>query len=469
MRDLKSTASSYDLPLSIGRIVGYNMGKAIEIVMISTLSIVVMPFYSIDLKVNPAWLGAAIAIPRFLDSILDIAMGWVSDNTKSRWGRRRPWMFLGGLIMGLSFWLTWTPSPSWGETGILVYFFIMNSLFYVGATLYFVPYYALGNELSMDPDVRARVMSNRSLIWGLVTLVTPWAYKLFYCPIFGGNVLEGARTVGLIIGVICVILSIVSVAASRENPAVMKQAYIPLRTALTESLKCRPFWIMMAVATLTMLGFSLVGGFNIFVGTYHIFNGDSAAMAKLWGYIGMTWGISAVVFSIFIKTIIKQIGDKQTLYLSILLLTAGSASSWWAYNPHFPMLAVLTTLLTAPGVIGMQTVTFLWLADICDYDALQAGVRREGVFSAVKSFVFKSLVAIAGGVAGFLLVVAGIDTSLQQQSEQAVSNLRIMFAVLPGVLALSAIYFVHIYPLTKEKMDEIRLRLQAKEAAESGL
>lgn len=467
MEELKDDLSIYDKPLGTRQIIGYNMGKAMEVLMISTLANIALAFYSISLKVNPVWLGAVVALPRFLDAVTDVVMGFISDNTKSRWGRRRPWMLGGGLLAGLMFGLIWSPPASLGEVGLLVYFLVSTSLFYCATTMYFVPYYALGNEISMDHDIRVRVMSYRSLVWGAATIVTPWAYRLFYCPLFGRNEIEGARVVGSMIGLICMVFTVISVLSSRENPAVMKQAYIPIKKALTEAAKCRPFWNMLGVATLGMLGFALVGGFNMFVGTYHVFNGDRAAMAKLWGYVGMTWGISAVVFSSFIARIIKRIGDKPTLYLALFLLMIGSLSSWWAYNPRLPILAIFTTLLTAPGVIGVQTVTFIWLTGICDYDEATSRKRKEGVFSSVLSFVNKSVFAVAAGFAGVLAGIAGVDTSLPQQSAQTILNLRILFAFLPALFALLGMYFVWIYPLTREKIAEARRCLTPpKEPAE---
>ena len=291
----KGSSDQFDRPLGFFRILGYNMGKAIEVLMVTTIGNIAIPFYSISLEINPAWIGAAMVFPRLLDAVTDVAMGWISDNTKSRWGRRRPWMLVGGLLSGFFFWLIWTPPTSWGNVGIFIYFMIMSGLFYVAMTLFLVPYYALGNELTEDHNTRVRVMSVRSLVWGIATLVTPWAYKLFYCPLFGDNEIEGARVVGLIIGIICAVCAIISVLASKENPEVMKQAHISLKGAIRDTLGCKPFWIMITVATMSMLGFGLVGGFNMFVGTYYVFDGDAAAMANLWGYVGMSWGSSILL------------------------------------------------------------------------------------------------------------------------------------------------------------------------------
>lgn len=459
MENTNQEIEEYGKSLKLRQIIGYNLGKAMEVIMVSTASNIALPFYTINLGISPAWIGAAISLPRLLDAITDVAMGWLSDNTKSRWGRRRPWMMLGGLLAGFLFWLIWTPPVSWGNVGIFLYFLIVSSLFYVAMTLYLVPYYALGNELTSNHDLRVRIMGIRGVLWGVATIVTPWAYKLFYCPLFGSNEIEGARVVGLIMGIICAVFAVISVLSSRENAAVMKQSYVPLGGALRDVFTSRAFLILIAVASLSIIGFGLVGGFNMFVATYYVFDGDKQAVAGLWGYVGMSWGIGALIFSSFVEKLIKKIGEKPTVYLSLCLVILGSVSSWWAYNPHLPILAALTTLISAPGVIGVITVGYVWLADICDYDELQSGHRREGSFSAVYSFVNKSMGAIAGGIAGMLAVAVGLDTSLPQQSPETVLKLRIMLAAVPAALAFVGFYFTLIYPLTKEKMADVRRQL----------
>lgn len=458
----KEKKNEYGAPLSTGRIIGYNMGKAMEIMMIGTIGNVVLPFYSINLGINPGWIGVVIIFPRLLDAITDVFMGWISDNTKTRWGRRRPWMLLGGLLAGVFFFLIWAPPVHWEKVSILIYFLIINSLFYLTTTIFLVPYYALGNELTMDPDERVRVMGIRSAIWGVATIVTPWAYRLFYCPIFGATEIEGARTVGALIGFVCILFGMISVASSRENPDVMNQAYIPIKSAVLGACRSRPFRLMIPIAALAMFGFGMVSGFNMFVGTYYVFNGDQAAMAHLWGYVGMVWGIAAFVVSAFMPKIIRRFGGKRTVFVSLASLIIGSISSWWAYNPAHPMLAIITSIFVAPGVIGVQTVSFVWLADICDFDEFNSGKRREGVFSAVQSFVNKSCFAMAGGVAGMLAAAAGVNTSLAQQSSETIFNIRFIFAVVPVSMALVAGIFTILYPLTEDKMKEVRAALLSR-------
>lgn len=468
MENTNLETEAFGKSLNLRRIIGYNLGKAMEVIMVTTAANIALPFYTINLGINPAWIGAAIAFPRLLDAITDVGMGWLSDNTKSRWGRRRPWMMLGGLLAGFFFWLIWTPPVGWGNVGIFLYFLVLSSLFYVAMTLYLVPYYALGNEITSNHELRVRVMSIRSVVWGVATLATPWAYKLFYCPLFGSNEIEGARVVGLIMGVICTVFAVISVLSSRENPTAMKQAYVPLGGAIRDVFSCKPFLMLIAIVSLSIMGFGLVGGFNMFVATYYVFDGDKQAVAGLWGYVGMSWGIGAVIFSCFVEKVIKKLGEKPTVYLSLGMVIAGSISSWWAYNQHIPILAALTTLISAPGIIGIMTVGFVWLADICDYDELKSGKRREGSFSAVNSFVNKSLGAVAGGCAGLLAVAVGVNTELPQQSPETILKLRLMLAAVPASLAFIGFYFVRVYPLTKEKMTEVRRQLAERREVASG-
>jgi GPH family glycoside/pentoside/hexuronide:cation symporter len=173
--------------LSFPEIIAYNAGISLEVITMSTYSLLAIPIYCMALGVNPALIGIVFFIPRFLDAIIDPALGYWSDNTRSPWGRRKPYLVLGAILTGLTYTLTWCPPIFLGQAGLFLYFLIISILFYASYSIFIVPYYALGNEITFDPILRARVMSWRNMVWGCVTLIAPWTYSLAFLPYFGTN------------------------------------------------------------------------------------------------------------------------------------------------------------------------------------------------------------------------------------------------------------------------------------------
>ena len=130
--------------------------------MVNALWVLAMPIFSVGLGVKAVWIGVALALPRIWDAISDPLMGHISDNTRSRFGRRRPYIFVGAIGLGLSFALLWLPSRDWSEPVLLAWFIGMSLLFFTFLTIWSIPWNALGLELTPDVKERNGVQAARS-------------------------------------------------------------------------------------------------------------------------------------------------------------------------------------------------------------------------------------------------------------------------------------------------------------------
>ena len=136
--------------VSVGQKVGYGMGAMSTNLAVNSLSNMGNLIYNIGLGVSPEMLGIAQGIPRVIDAITDPLIGNMSDNSRSRFGRRIPYIMVGGILMGLVFSLLWMVPPDWGKQATLAYFLIMSCLFYIAYTIIEVPRGALGYEMTSD-------------------------------------------------------------------------------------------------------------------------------------------------------------------------------------------------------------------------------------------------------------------------------------------------------------------------------
>ena len=187
--------------------------------MMSAVVALILPIYNIGFGVSAIWLGIATAIPRFLDAFVDPWMGNVSDNTQSRWGRRRPYMLGGLIVCSILFPLLWMP-PFAGEVGRLAWFFTIYVLFTLAYTAFVVPYTALGIELTTDYDERTRVLAWRMFLGLIGGLAVPWLYKLSRLDVLGGSETAGIQIVGIGVGVAMLIFGLPPVLFVKERPFV---------------------------------------------------------------------------------------------------------------------------------------------------------------------------------------------------------------------------------------------------------
>lgn len=449
--------------LNFFQILGYNIGLAAEIVTLSTVSLLAMPIYGMALGVSPALIGIIFFLPRFIDAIIDPAMGYISDNTRTPWGRRRPYLIVGGILTGLTYALMWCPPVGLGHTGLFIYFLAISMIFYTAITIMVVPYYALGNEVTSDPLIRARLMAWRNLVWGGVTLLAPWTYNLCFLPYFGTNEVQGARVVGLLFGTFVTICAIIPAIVCRENMSVQSQPKIHFLEAVKQSFTNKAFLILCIVRMCANFGTNLVGLMMIYLVTYYVYNGDNSAAARLWGFIGMSWGVGAIIASPIIEGLVRWFGTKITLYISLTALAVGNVLFYPLVTPANPYLSVIPLLISAPGIAGLFSITNIWLADVCDYDELIYGKRREGMFSAVISLVFKMGMAIATGLSGLLITIAGVQSGQGAvQSAETIFRLRYLNAFVPVGFIIVAAVLGFMYPLNEKRMKEIKAELDKR-------
>ncbi|HUR59321.1 MAG TPA: MFS transporter, partial [Opitutaceae bacterium] len=162
-----------------------------------------MPLFNVTLGVAPAQVGAVLMAGRIWDAALNPLVGSWSDNTRSRWGRRRPWLIAGAIASGLAYPLVWVAPRDWGGDALSLWLLVSCLLLYTAFAAYSVPYMALGLELTPDTRERTRVQAWRTYFNLLPIFTAGWFYWFCQRPMFGDAV-TGARWLGLIVGVVII-------------------------------------------------------------------------------------------------------------------------------------------------------------------------------------------------------------------------------------------------------------------------
>lgn len=459
----RPTAEEDRIPLR--RRVAYGLGNFSDHLGTDALNSNVNPIFNIVLHVDPRLLGVGMAICRFWDAIIDPAIGGISDNARTRWGRRRPFMLVGAIGAGLAFPLLWLAPADMPSVGLFVWFTLFSILFFTFQSLFTVPWTALGFELTPDYNERTRVMEWRAYMGTAVKLVVPWTYAFTQLPIWGGNTLLGVRWMGVGVGVLIILSGLIPVLflAERFFKHAKEQAKPPLLKGIGMTLKNRPFIIMVLITFFTVVGGRTVDHLGFYIGLYYLFDGDTVRQGLLAGTAGTVSLIIGLLSVFLLNRLSQRIGKRNTLAVCLVLLFFSSIVKWICYDPEHPYLSLVVLLFTIPSGSGFWLLISSIKADICDDDELKTGLRREGSIGAVSSWISKLSSSATAILAGVVLAITGYHAADGvNQASGVVDKMRWCYYLVPSLTALPALILLWFFPITEERSRETRSLLEER-------
>ena len=429
---------------------------------------------------NPALVGLLGALPRLTDAITDPVMGHVSDRTRSRWGRRRPYIFVGAILAPLILALLWQLPEGRSESFYFNYFLIGSFVFYLAYTVFATPWVALGYELTPDYNERTRLMGVQNIIAQLAWVAAPWFLLVMELPMFG-DMRQGAAALAIGLALTCAVLGVLPALVLRERHAVteptrhepretildaLAAAAKAIRTFLVgfgRTLGSADFLKLCGATFLVFNGFQLVASFQSYAIIFYVFGGDQDAAA--W-WVGTTGTVSAcATFAVIALTTIlgTRIGKRHTFFVCIGISTVGYGLKWFCYDPANPWLLLLPAPLMAFGLGSLFTLMGSMIADVCDQDELRTGERREGMYGAIFWWVVKLGMAAAIAASGYLLNDTGFDVDLGGgQSEHTLFLMRLYDVTVPLFSSIIAMLLIASYGITETKARDTRAILEER-------
>lgn len=430
------------------------------------VSALATPVYQMTLGVNPGWLGVALALPRFIDAVVDPLMGSISDNYHSRFGRRRPFVAVGAVLMAIAFGFIWMVPLGWTNWAQLGWFFVTSTIFFLCSTVFAVPLQSLAYELTPDYDERTRVMGFSSFWNQLGQLTYQWIFPLSQLAIFAAPMI-GVRWVGWGVALFCLGLpGIVPALVGRERFAKLTehQSRVRFLPTLRSAFSSKPFVLLTVIVITTYLAGMLASSMDYYLLVYFVCGGD-LAQGSFWKGV-LSSGYAVVGFaSIPLLTIVsRRIGKENTLIAVLVLLAIGAVARWWVFRPGAGWWLLIDPLLGGGAIwVAMNMVVQSMFADICDEDELAHGQRREGIFSAVFSWLIKTGASLAYLLSGVTLNFVGFDVARKaEQSAQAILGMRLFLTVGPAIAALICIALLRRYPISRTRALETRQALEAR-------
>ncbi|WP_412983955.1 MFS transporter [Pontimicrobium sp. IMCC45349] len=427
----------------------------------------------------PGWMwGVVSLVPRIFDAVTDPVMGFISDNTKSKWGRRRQYVLLGGLVMGIAFIMMWQLYKGDSVDVNFNYFLVWSFVFYLGLTIFSVPYVAMGYEMSDDFHERTDIMAVAQFIGQWAWVIAPWFWVIMYdANWFPDGADSAVRELAVWVGVIFALCAIVP-ALFIKGKSTLNEDYAPLSVnniggSLKEigvgfldtfkTLSSKPFRKLCISTFLIFNAFNTVAGFTFFIIVYYLFNGDAGA-AGIWPTLFGSIGALVTTFLVIpiVAKMSKILGKKKAFMVSQAISLIGYIMFWFLFIPGKPYMFLFALPFFSFGIGGLFTIMMSMTADVIDLDELETGKRREGSFGAIYWWMTKFGFAIAGGLTGTILTVVGFNSALDTQPESAITGLRLFFSGLPIAGTLIAMYVMRDYDVTEEKANEIRKELERR-------
>ena len=437
-----------------------------------------MVVLNIGLGMDPVLVGLLGGLPRLFDAVTDPIIGYISDNFRSRWGRRRPFIFIGAIAAAISFGMLWQLPAGQTETFYFWYFLIGSFVFFLAYTLFATPWVALGYELTPDYDERNRLMGTQNFIAQLAYFIPPWLVLLAQNDTLFDNMVDGTSAIAWVIAGLVAIFGMVpaiflrermkDVAAKEQADALGRESGLGARVVdflkgFGEALSFLPFLRLCVATFLVFNGFIMIAAFQFYVIVYYIFAGDIEAGAGLAGALGTVGVLSTFAVVALVTWMATRFGKRRTFAIATGIAALGYALKWFCYNPDMPWLLFIPTPLMAFGLGGLFTLMPSMMADIVDMDEVKTHRRREGMFASIYWWVVKLGQGAATAMGGFLLVTTGFDVALGGgQSDDTLFWLRVFDVVIPVIFYLGAIWLIATLDVSREKAAAVRAQLEAR-------
>lgn len=434
--------------VSFGVKLGYGIGDIGSNFFIVVTGFFLLFFLTDIVGVEPALAGLVLLFPKLWDVISDPIMGAVSDRTRSKWGRRRPYLLYGALPFGLTFFLMFLAPGYESELARALHVGLMFALGCTAFTVINVPYSSMVAEMSADYNERMSITSFR-MIFACVGVLLAGGLAMPLVSI-GGEGAAGFRFMGMILGgAITLICLICFWSTGKAKTLPRTESMPPLKEQMRIALKNYPFMMLMAGYALQSVGIGvLMAGMIYYI--MHVMKLPEAAMSVVLPILFVT----AIVFIPVWVKIGAKLGKIKAYRIGLLILAVMLISLFFTTSAQVLFFYVQLFILGI-GFSSFQLFPFSMLPDTIEYDQMKSGLRREGIFSGVWASGQKLAYSVGPSIVGFTLALSGFTVG-DLQPESVETGIRIVFCLFPAFIILLSFLPFARYDLTEERFKEIQ-------------
>lgn len=472
-------SSSSSVPASavpMGQKIAFGFGMLANQMFPAALGVFIIVLVQ-DLGFAAILWGTIQFLPRIFDAITDPVMGFISDNTRSKWGRRRQYVFIGAILMGIAYVAMWQLHKGDGVVYNFIYFLSWSLVFYLGLTIFSVPYVAMGYEISEDFHERTNIMAVAQFIGQWAWVVAPWFWVILYDPAwFPEGADQGVRDLSIWVAIPCTIFALIPAIFIKSKSTLDRDDFVPISagrvvrsvkdifTGAFEAFRIKQFRQIAGATFLIFNSFNVIAAFTFLIIVHYMFNSDPAS-AGTWP--AMHGSVGALITTFLVIPVVtwmsKKLGKKKAFMVSQFISIVGYVLFWFLFIPGKPYMFLFALPFHSFGIGSLFTIMMSMTADVCDLDELRTGKRREGVLGAVYWWMVKLGFGVAALLSGAILSVVGFDAG--NATESAVNGMRAFYSLLPIAGVIGAVLIMKNYDITEERAEQLKAELVKKRAA----
>lgn len=413
-------------------------------------------------RMSPVAASSVLLINRLWDAFNDPIIGWLSDRTVTRWGRRRPWLLIGAIPFGLFFFLTWVVPP-FGPRGLFVYYVVISLLLDTFYTIINVPYTALTPELTRDYDERTSLNSYRFAFSVGGNLVGAVLHPIIVSQF--ADIRTGYMVSGLIWAVVSTVPCFIVFAFTRERPesiATATEAPIPFLQQIRIAVANVPFRFVIGLYLCSWLALQLVSTVLIYYLTYYMNIPDQLPLVLL-----AIQGSSFIFLFVWAK--LSTLLDKRMVYIIGATIWLAVQLALSAMRPDQSYLVIPLAIVAGAGVSVAYLIPWAMMPDVIELDELRTHRRREGIFYGFMVLLQKTGIALGIFLVGRVLSASGYLTPTDAvpvpvQPAPALNAIRFFMGPVPAAILLISLVLAYFYPITRTRHARMRSILARRRA-----
>jgi GPH family glycoside/pentoside/hexuronide:cation symporter len=456
--------------ISLKEKVGYGFGDAASSMFWKLFGMYLMFFYTDVFGLEAKVVGTMFLITRVWDSLFDPIIGVIADRTKSKWGKFRPYLLYVAVPFGVIGICTFY-TPSFNDTGKIIYAYATYSLMMMVYSVINVPYAALLGVMSSSPKIRSILATYRMTFAYLGSFVTLLLFNPLVSFFSNQNATLESQQHGWVMAVsvialCCAILFLLCFLWTKERVVSISAHKSTLKEDLKDLFRNKPWWILLGAGVFTLIFNSVRDGAALYYFKYYVeeelfdriqFLQIPFVLSGLYFSIGQIANLIGVVLA---APISNRIGKKNTFMASMLIAFLGSIIFYWIPKDGIFEIFFLQVIISfCAGTV----FPLLWsmYADCVDYSELNTGKRTTGLIFSFSSMSQKLGWAIGSALTGWLLGYFGFKAN-EIQSEETISGIKMFLSFFPATGAIVSAIFIGLYPLNEFKMNVITDELNQK-------
>jgi glycoside/pentoside/hexuronide:cation symporter, GPH family len=472
---MSSNSTPSSEKLTVKTKLAYGVGDLAPAIVAGVNGFLLNAFLLDVVGLRPGLVGTIFLIAKIWDAINDPIMGFLTDHTKSRWGRRRPWLLFAAVPFALTFFMQWLVPPV-SEMAKFWYYLVVAIFLDAAFTAVNVPYAALTPELTHDYDERTSLSSYRlsfSILGGVLAVFFHSQIVTAVGNVYTGNAIAAACWAFLILG-----SNWITFFFTRERNNNTPTQNAPVQAAPSQAepgfwkgmrivFNNKAFVMVSLIYLLSWLAIQFVQNNLLLYVKYWV------GAESYFGFLVLGVQISAFLFLLMWAKISSKIGKQNIYYIGMAFWVIVEIALFFVQPGQVTLLFVLA-LLAGAGVSIGYLVPWSMIPDVIELDELETGVRREGIFYGFFVFLQKMGISLGLALSNYILELTGyinqvVGGAIPVQPAPVLLSLRIFVSIAPAVILLLSFYVVYKYPITRKKHAEMRAEIDRRKALASSI